>query len=53
VHQQYFEPTEDEFKPRTLWSLSNAFTGAFKELEPVSRFKATGNLATFMEQVAP
>src|SRR6202521_1572837 len=26
VHDQYFNPTVEEFAPRTLWSLSNAFT---------------------------
>ena len=25
-----------QFQPRTLWSLSNAFTSAFKELDPIS-----------------
>ena len=35
VHDLYFEPKYEEFKPRTIWSLSNAFTSAFKELEPV------------------
>ena len=34
VHDLYFEPKYEEFKPRTIWSLSNAFTSAFKELEP-------------------
>ncbi len=32
------------FSPRTMWSLSNAFTSAFKELEPVPQFKATAKL---------
>jgi hypothetical protein len=35
VHDLYFNPQHDEFQPRTVWSLSNAFTGAFKELEPI------------------
>ena len=26
VHDLYFEPRYDEFRPRTIWSLSNAFT---------------------------
>ena len=43
-------PQYDEFKPRTLWSLSNAFTSAFKELEPIPQFKATANLSGFLEQ---
>jgi hypothetical protein len=35
VHDLYFEPTYEEFRPRTIWSLSNAFTSAFKELDPI------------------
>ena len=31
VHDLYFEPKYEEFQPRTIWSLSNAFTSAFKE----------------------
>jgi hypothetical protein len=43
-------PQYDEFKARTLWSLSNAFTSAFKELEPIPQFKATAKLSGFLEQ---
>jgi hypothetical protein len=28
-----------------MWSLSNAFTSAFKELEPIPQYKATARLA--------
>jgi hypothetical protein len=35
VHYLYFEPKYEEFKPRTIWSLSNALTSAFKELDPI------------------
>ena len=35
VHELYFQPMYQEFQPRTMWSLSNAFTSAFKELEPI------------------
>jgi hypothetical protein len=38
VHDLYFEPKFEEFRPRTIWSLSNAFTSAFKELEPIPQF---------------
>ena len=34
---------------RTMWSLSNAFTSAFKELDPIPRFKATAKLGEFLE----
>lgn len=51
VHRLYFQPEHDDFAPRTLWSLSNAFTSAFKELEPVPQFRATGKLADFLRTV--
>jgi len=49
VHDLYFGPEYEEFKPRTIWSLSNAFTSAFKELDPIPQFKATAKLSEFME----
>jgi hypothetical protein len=48
VHQLYFEPQHEEFLPRTMWSLSNAFTSAFKELDPIPQFKTTARLGTFL-----
>jgi hypothetical protein len=44
VHDLCFEPRYEEFRARTIWSLSNAFTSAFKELEPIPQFKATAKL---------
>ncbi len=49
VHDLYFEPKHEEFRLRTIWSLSNAFTSAFKELDPVPQFKATAKLGEFLE----
>jgi len=49
VHDLYFEPKYDEFRLRTIWSLSNAFTSAFKELEPILQFRATAKLGEFLE----
>jgi hypothetical protein len=49
VHDLYFEPKYDEFRPRTIWSLSNAFTSAFKELEPIPQFKATAKFGEFLD----
>ena len=48
VHDLYFEPKYEEFRARTIWSL-NAFTSAFKELEPIPQFKATAKLGGFLE----
>jgi len=50
VHDLYFSPPHQEFQPRTMWSLSNAFTSAFKELEPIPQFKATAKLTGFLER---
>jgi hypothetical protein len=49
VHDHYFEPKYEEFQSRTIWSLSNAFTSAFQELEPIPQFKVTAKLGEFLE----
>jgi hypothetical protein len=48
VHDLYFNPELEEFGPRTMWSLSNAFTSALKQLDPIPQYKATGKLAGFL-----
>ena len=53
VHDLYFEPKYEEFRSRTIWTLSNAFTSAFKELEPIPQFKATAKLGEFLETRFP
>src|SRR5437667_6704353 len=52
VQGQYFDPQVKEFAPRTVWSLSNAFTSALKELDPIPQFRATAKLAPFIELAA-
>src|SRR5260370_6674398 len=51
VHRLYFEPECPEFASRTMWSLSNGFTSAFKKLDPVPQFKATAKLGEFLAQL--
>jgi hypothetical protein len=51
VHRNYFRPMYPEFSTRTMWSLSNAFTSAFKELDPIPQFKATAKLGEFLSKV--
>src|SRR5712692_8030707 len=51
VHDRYFDPQHEEFAPRTMWSLSNAFTSAFKDLEAIPQFRATAKLGAFLEGV--
>lgn len=51
THQAYFEPKHEEFAPRTAWSLQNAFTEAFKALEPLPQYRATASLGEFLKKV--
>jgi hypothetical protein len=51
VHSLYFNPHHEEFQPRTLWSLSNAFTSAFKELDAIPQFRATAVLGGFLKEM--
>jgi hypothetical protein len=52
VHRLYFQPQYEEFSRRTMWSLSNAFTSAFKELDPIPQFKATAKFGAFLSEFA-
>ena len=52
VHEHYFAPSYEAFRARTLWSLANAFTSAFKELKPVAQFALTAKLGTFLSRHA-
>ncbi|MBV9340213.1 MAG: DUF932 domain-containing protein [Acidobacteria bacterium] len=49
VHELYFQLQTPELAPRTMWSLTNAFTSAFKDLDPIPQFNATARLARFLE----
>src|SRR5256885_11118203 len=51
VQRHYFEPQYPEFSTRTMWSLSNAFTSAFKKLDPIPQFRATAKLGAFLAQL--
>jgi hypothetical protein len=51
VHRNYFHPEIEEFTPRTVWSLANSFTAAFRKLEPFPQFRITAKLGPFLEQM--
>ena len=51
VHRLYFKPEYPEFAAKTMWSLSNAFTSAFKKLDPIPQFKATAKLREFLSSL--
>lgn len=52
VHDCYFN--DDRFEAGKFWTLANAFTSAFKELDPLPQFQATarvgGFLSTYFDQ---
>jgi hypothetical protein len=50
IHRNYFEPDIEDFAPRTKWSLQNAFTSAFKTLDPIPLYKATASLGGFFDK---
>jgi len=53
VHREFFvAPSYDEFKQPTVWSLSNAFTTAFKELAPIRQYEMTAKLGKFLAPYA-
>jgi hypothetical protein len=50
VHREFFiAPSYDEFKPSTLWSLENAFTTSFKQLQPVRQYEMAARLGKFLK----
>ena len=51
VHDLYFYPEHESFVPRNLWSLSNAFTSAFKKLAPVKQFEVTARLGAYLTEI--
>jgi hypothetical protein len=48
VHRNYFEPEWEDFRDRTLWSLENAFTESFKDLNPLAQYQTTARLGRFI-----
>lgn len=52
IDQEYFNPRFDEFRPRTLWSLQNAFTSSFKLLDPIPMYRSTASLGTYFEALS-
>jgi hypothetical protein len=49
VYHEYFHPTLPDFTPRTEWSLTNSFTAAFKQLDPIPQYRATASLGKFFQ----
>ena len=49
VWKNWREPAYEDFRPRTAYSLQNAFTSSFKLLEPVPLYRATADLGRFFQ----
>jgi hypothetical protein len=50
VHGHFFNPQYEEFKEMNLWTLSNAFTSAFKDLKAFKQYQATAKLGPFLNK---
>jgi hypothetical protein len=49
THKEFFiDPSYDEFRPKTLWSLENAVTTSIKKLNPISQYENTAKLGKFI-----
>jgi len=51
VNQAWYEPEHDEFKPRNVWSLFNAFTGTLNG-QALNNYKVTPRLHGMMDNYA-
>ena len=52
VMKEFYEPKHDEFKPKTLWSLNNAYTEVFKRYSnPHSLWQRSQKLTTLCDMV--
>jgi hypothetical protein len=49
VWHNWNNPTHDEFRPRTAFSLQNCYTSAFKPLDPIPLYRATASLGQFFQ----
>src|SRR5258708_15628548 len=52
-HDLYFAPHYEKFRPRTMWRLSQSFTSAVKELDPIPQFHTTSKQSAVLEETAP
>ena len=51
VHLLYYSRSIRKFAGRTMWSLSNTFTSAFKKLDMIPQFRATAKLGEFLSSL--
>jgi len=51
VDNLYFEPKHEEFKPRTVYSLQNAFTSAFQKLDAIPMYRATTSAGEYFAAI--
>ncbi len=49
THDHYFIPRYEEFQPRNLWSLNNAFTSSIQQLEPIPQERARAAIGEYFK----
>ena len=51
THQEFFNPSYEEFEGRSLFSLHNAFTTSFKQLNAMRMYQETARLGNYFQQL--
>ena len=47
THKEFFNPSYEEFEGRSLFSLHNAFTSSFKQLNAMRMYQETARLGSY------
>lgn len=50
LHETFVSPPHEEYAEPTAWSLENAFTEVFKQLDPAQQFEAASRLRPFLRR---
>lgn len=51
THKEFFHPTYEEFEGRSLFSLHNAFTMSFKQLNAMRMYQETARLGSYFQSL--
>lgn len=50
VHNNYFDSPIPEFRDFNVWALTNAYTSAFKKLQPISQFEQSAKVGKLINE---
>lgn len=51
THKEFFNPTYEEFEGRSMFSLHNAFTSSFKQLNAMRMYQETARLGNYFQSL--